>query len=535
MGRRGIGAQKVKKRRKFAGSPHPWEVPGLTRSERVAAFVESLPITQGTLAGTTMRLRPWQRRFIDQVYTEDGEIRTAALSMARKNGKTALASALCLCALCGPESERRGECYAVASTRFQAGRVFNEMCAVISETEWMRKRLNIVKFRKEIEDDRTGSTFTVLAADVGPVHGLSPSFVCYDELAQVPSRALYDALQTALGARESPLILVISTQASSDTAPMSELVDYSERIARGEIQDPHFHMTFFGAPKELDPWDPETWKLANPALGDFRSLKDVERLAKQAQRMPSAESSFRQYILNQRVATANNFISTEVWKACATPIDLEGLKHVPIYAGLDLSEAADLTAFVMMGFVEGRWHVLPTCWLPREGLLEKAIRDRTPYDQWVRDGHLLTTPGKAIAYEHIAEWLFSVFAIFDIKKIGFDAWRFNSLKPWLIKAGFTEQMIADHFVPVRQGYVTMAPALRDLEVALLEDKIAHAGHPVLNMCAANSVVTMDAAGNKKLDKKSSVSRIDAMVALVDAFAVVPEPPTREICIETLIG
>jgi phage terminase large subunit-like protein len=137
-------------------------------------------------------------------------VRTAVLSVARKCGKTQLAAALCLCALSGPEAEPRGECYAVACTRFQAGRVFNEMVAIITKTPWLNERINIVRFRKELEDQVNGSTFAVLSADVAPVHGLSPSFVCYDELAQVPSRALYDALGTALGGRAQPLMLVIS-------------------------------------------------------------------------------------------------------------------------------------------------------------------------------------------------------------------------------------------------------------------------------------------------------------------------------------
>jgi len=92
-----------------------------------------------------------------------------------------------------------------------------------------------------------GSTYAVLAADVAPVHGLSPSFVCYDELGQVGTRALYDALGTAMGARASPLMVVISTQASTDLAPMSELIDYGLRVNRGEVKDPHFHCTFYGA------------------------------------------------------------------------------------------------------------------------------------------------------------------------------------------------------------------------------------------------------------------------------------------------
>ena len=134
-------------------------------------------MTAGPLAGTTLKLRPWQKRFIKAVYRTDKAgnrlVRTAVLCVARKNGKTQLAAALCLCALSGPEAEPRGECYAVACTRFQAGRVFNETVAIITKTPWLNERINIVRFRKELEDQVNGSTFAVLSADVAPVHGLS--------------------------------------------------------------------------------------------------------------------------------------------------------------------------------------------------------------------------------------------------------------------------------------------------------------------------------------------------------------------------
>jgi phage terminase large subunit-like protein len=330
------------------------------------------------------------------------------------------------------------------------------------------------------------------------------------------------------------MMWIISTQAATDAMPMSEVIDYGLKVRGGEIVDPAFHLVLHTAPPDADAWSRETWKLANPGLGDLVALAHIERMAKQAEQIPSSESAFRNLCLNQRVAVANPFVSPAVWKSCGGAVDVEGLKRVPVYAGLDLSEAADLTAFVMMGLIDGKWHVHATCWLPREGLVEKAARDRAPYDLWARQGHLQTTPGRAIAYEQVAEFLASAFDAFDIKKIGFDAWRFNSLKPWLVKAGFSEQRIAEHFAEVRQGYKTMAPALRDLEVALLEGKLVHGNHPVLGMCAMHAIVTMDAAGNRKLDKDKSAGRIDAMVALVDAFAVAPlQAPTIDV--EAMIG
>ena len=96
---------------------------------------------------------------------------------------------------------------------------------------------------------------------------------------------------------------------------MSELVDYGLRIERGEIKDPGFHLTLYTAPPEADPWKYATWKLANPALGDFRSLEDVKRLALQAQRMPASGLSFRRFILNQRVDTTAQFLNMATWKA----------------------------------------------------------------------------------------------------------------------------------------------------------------------------------------------------------------------------
>jgi len=171
----------------------------------------------------------------------------------------------------------------------------------------------------------------------------SPSFIVYDELGQAPKRDLYEALDTAMGARDNPLLLVISTQAADDHAIMSEPVDYGQRVNAGEIEDHAFHLTFYGAADIDDPWHPETWAKANPALGDFRSLSDVQRQAAQAQRMPSAEHSFRNLILNQRVSAHVRFIAKAKWDMNGATPDLDALKGRPCFGGLDLSQSRDLS------------------------------------------------------------------------------------------------------------------------------------------------------------------------------------------------
>jgi phage terminase large subunit-like protein len=536
MGMRGINA--TPKRHQKPAVPaaipdHPWQNRRLSRADRVIKFIETLPVTAGPLAGTTLELRPWQKRFIKAVYKTDKagnrSVRTAVLSVGRKNGKTQLAAALCLCALSGPEAEPRGECYSVACTRDQAKRVFNEMVAIITRIPWLNERINIVRFRKELEDMINGSTFAVLAADVAPVHGLSPSFVCYDELAQVPSRALYDALGTALGGRAQPLMLVISTQAASDLAPMSELIDYGLRCQRGEIQDPGFHLTFYTAPPETDPWKFATWKLANPALGDFRSLEDVKQLSLRAQRMPSAEASFRNLILNQRIDASEQFIPMATWKACGDQPCNTKFEGRQCYAGLDLGATKDMTA-LMLVFADnnGGFDLLPLCWLPGETLQEREDEDAMPYRVWASEGHLLTFPGRTSDPKAVALKIAELHGRYRIRALAYDRWRIEDLARELSAIGCGVEL-----VPFGQGYKDMSPAVDRLEALVEEGKLHHGNHPVLTMAALNAKCERDAAGNRKLSKLRSKGRIDPLVALTMAVGVAGRAPVIDI--EALIG
>jgi phage terminase large subunit-like protein len=533
MGLRGPGAVAVKR---SAGAdpepigPHPWEAEGLSRAERVILFCESLPVTSGKLAGSQFRFRPWQRRWIRRIYRTDRKgrriVRTAVKSMGRKNGKTDLAARLCLCHLAGPEAEPRGECYSAANDRFQAGKIFAEMCAIIQAVPWLAARISIRRHSKELEDigpGGTGSVYAALSADVATKHGLSPSFWVYDELGQATNRHLYDVLDTAMGARDEPLGLVISTQAADDKAPLSELIDYGLKVQAGEIDDPTFDLELYTAPPEADPWDPKTWKLANPALGDFRSLDDVKRLAAQAQRLPSKEASFRNLILNQRVDASQPFMSARVWKGCAGAVDLASLKGRPCYAALDLGASRDLTALVLIFEApDGSFDVVPFFWLPEDDLREREDADRAPYVRWRDDGHLLTCPGKTINPAAVALKIAELHGAYNIATLAYDRWRVADLKRELDAIGCDVPL-----AEFGQGFKDMSPAIDALERLAIEGKLRHGGHPVLQMCAANAKSLSDPAGNRKLDKERSTGRIDGLVALamaIGAHARQPAPP-----------
>lgn len=540
MSLRGIGAKALSERGKVEQRPvKPWEVPGLTRAGRVIAFLEDLPITAGKLAGSKMEIRPWQREFLEAVYAEDASgrrpIRTAVLSMARKNGKTQLAAGLALCHLMGPEAEPRGEVYSAALTRDQAAKLFQEMCAILAAHDELADRVNIIRFNKQLEvlfGDGAGSLYSALSADAGSKMGLSPSFVVYDELGSAPNRDLFDALDTATGARDNPLMICISTQAAADHHVFSELIDYGQRVQSGDIDDPTFHLTLYAAPQDADPWSRDAWIAANPALADFRSLDDVERQAAQARLVPSKESAFRNLILNQRVSAVSRFIHKAEWDRCATAPDLAALAGRQCYGGLDLSGARDLTAFVLV-FPNDDRSVDVHCqfFMPEANIAERSNEDRVPYDLWAKQGFITLIPGSTIDPSFVAQAVMQAGATYALQTVAYDRWRIEDFKRELGLFGGSVPL-----EPFGQGYKDMSPAVDTLERHVAETLLRHGGNPVLNMCASNAVVTRDPAGARKLDKGKATGRIDGLVALAMALQVSGrhEPEALPACLMELM-
>jgi phage terminase large subunit-like protein len=371
---------------------------------------------------------------------------------------------------------------------------------------------------KQLFCPELGTLYRALSADASTAYGLSPVFIVHDELGQVkgPRSELYEALETATGAQEYPLSIIISTQAPTDADLLSVLID--DALA---AHDPRTVISLYTASDELDPFSDEAIRAANPAFGDFQNPVETRAMAEDARRMPSREAEYRNLILNQRVEMNAPFVSKLVWDSCAGEVR-PSFAGLPVYGGLDLSEISDLTALVLVAPVDGIWQVKPTFWMPGENIREKARVDREVYDVWAQQGHIELTEGLTVDYEYVAWRLFEMAGYMDFRKVAFDRWNWRHFKPWLLKAGFREDQVEGDnaiFQEFGQGFMSMSPALRDLEGALLERKLAHGGHPVLKMCAANATVQADPAGNRKLSKSKSHGRIDGMVALAMAMAM----------------
>jgi phage terminase large subunit-like protein len=481
----------------------------VTRGEKVCAFIERYcRVPDGKMVGKPIKLEEFQRRFILEIYDNPAGTRRGILSIARKNGKSALIAGLALAHIVGPEARLNAQIVSGAQSRDQAALVFNLAWKMVQLSPELSKIVRVVPSGKRLLGLPMNTEYRALAAEGKTAHGLSPVVVILDELGQVrgPTDPFVEALETAQGAYDDGLQLVISTQAPTDADMLSLWIDHAVRS-----DDKHTICHVYAADEEAEVSDPEQWAKANPAMGSFRSAIELEQAAEKAAQMPSFENSFRNLYLNQRINMVAAFVSAGVWKAGnGEPSLFDGV----CYGGLDLSATTDLTALVLTCRVDGLLHVRPYFWMPHDSVPEACKRDKAPYDVWVRDGLLRTTPGKVIDYAFVARDIGEICSGLSIAKIGFDRWRMDRMQTALEGAGVVLPL-----EPFGQGYMSMSPALDALEADLLQEKIRHGGHPVLAMCAANAVAVQDPAGNRKLDKAKATGRIDGLVALAMAEGV----------------
>lgn len=480
----------------------------MTRGEKICAFIEQFcVIPEGAKVGQPMKLLKFQRKFILDVFDNKSGTSRAYLSVGRKNGKSALIAAIVLAHLVGPEAKQNSQIISGARSRDQAALVFKLAEKMVRLSPDLAKIIRIVSSQKMLIGLMMNVEYKAISAEAGTAHGLSPILAILDEVGQVrgPQDSFIEAIETAQGAHDNPLLIAISTQAATDGDLFSIWLDDA-----ANAKDKRIVSHLYTAPKDCDILDRKAWRKANPAVGEFRSLQDIEDFAAQADRMPAKANSFRWLYLNQRIEAQSPFLSKAEWEANSSSVEVEA--GDTCYAGLDLSASRDLTALVLVFPKDGVYHVQPHFWLPEDGLRDKAEAEKVPWDLWAKEGHLNTIQGPVIIPELIAQAIAEVNETYNLQLMAYDRWRIHDLQRELDAIGANVAM-----QPFGQGFRDMAPAVDKLEQLVAERKLCHGNHPILNMNAAGAIVESDPAGNRKLHKSKSYSKIDGLVALAMAL------------------
>ena len=360
--------------------------------------------------------------------------------------------------------------------------------------------------------EENGSKYIVLSADAYSKHGLNPHGIVFDELHAQPNRELYDVLNTAMGKRKQPLMIMITTAGYDRNSVCWEQHEYARKVKEGIVDDPTFLPAIWSADKDDDWTSPDTWRKANPNYGvsvreDFLRQECATAIAS-----PAYQNTFRRLYLNQWTQQESRWLDMSRWDACNAPLpDLAGRT---CYGGLDLASTTDIAAFVLafpaLEAGEPLW-LLPWFWIPEDNMRERSLRDRVPYDAWVRDGLIFATPGNVIDYGRIEAHIVAMAEQYDIHEVAFDRWGATQITQNLTGAGLT-------MIQMGQGYASMTAPTKEMNRLVMSKGLAHGGHPVLRWMADNVTVEQDAAGNVKPSKAKSREKIDGIVAAIMALA-----------------
>lgn len=494
------------------------------RAGRLAlAFFGLLRHSKGEWAGRPVALEPWQQFHLWNLFgwkRADGtrRFRVSYLEVGRKNGKSTMGAGVGLY-LQAADGEPGAEIYTAATKRDQARIVHQEAVRMVKQSPALGRELKL--FKDNIHSEKTFSKFEPLGRDSGTLDGLNVHGAIVDELHAHPNGDMWDVLQTATGARRQPLLYAVTTAGSDRQSLCWQFHDYTEKVLSGVLEDDSWHGLIYSLDRDaegmLDDWEDEaSWRKANPNLGVSKYVEDLRDKARVAKGMPARLNGFLQKELNVWTQASTRWIDPDAWRACnLAPIDEADLVGRECWGGLDLSSTLDLTVEVLVfppakAVETARHEVICRFWIPEENVVERVKRDRVPYDAWIRAGWVTITPGNSVDYDFILEQLRQDSKRFQIREIAFDPWNATSTSNKLMQDGA-------NMVEFRQGFVSMNPAMKTLEVAIRKRKINHGGNPVLAWMADNLVATSDPAGNLKPDKGKSTEKIDGVVGLLMAL------------------
>lgn len=488
------------------------------KGERAVQFLARLRLTEGKYAGKRFPLARFQDRIVRRVYGDTDShglrrVRTVFLFLPRGNGKTTFTSGLALLHLFGPEHEPAGQVICAAGDRDQASLTFNPAARMCRIDRVLNRATRIADSRKTITHTASASVLRAISRESKTKHGLSISFLNADEIHVWPDRDLWDVLTTSMGKRENPLTVITTTAGEGDLSIAWELYSYAVKVASGEITDPTFLPVLYEAPKDCDPFDEAIWHACNPALAEgFRSLDEMRAKALMAKQMPGQLAMFKRLYLNiWSDGAADPAFDMDVYDEGAQDFDPDEFLGEPCWIGVDLSSTSDLTAVVAVWMREDFYFVCPWFFLPEETVKRREGAGKVPYKQWALDGNLILTKGNVVDYAFVEAKIIEIGQKYDVREVSMDPWNSQG----------TSTRLEDMGLPVvrfRQGWVSMSPAVKELERAILSRRFMHGGHPILRWNFQNVVIDVDPAGNVKFNKARSADKIDGAVAAAMAVA-----------------
>ncbi len=532
------------------------------RGGRAARYIELLPHVKGPLAKAkkAIVLEPWQCFAIVVPFgwvrkdNKRRRFRRVYIEVPRKNAKSTLSSAIALYMLAG-DGEEGAEVYSAATTKDQAKIVWGDAQKMLNKAPHgtrVRDRLGITAptapTASSIFRLATNSVFKPLSRESDNLDGLNISGAVVDELHAHKTREIYDVIDTGTGAREQPLIWIITTAGTDTSGICYEIRQYVRKILEGTFTDE----TWFGLVytiDESDDWmDGEcrskctdhthegcVWRKANPNWGISVDPEDFTSKATKAMQpgQTAAQSNFKTKHLCVWCNAESPWMDMGMWDKCAdATMKMEDFREDMLWDALDLATKIDITCKgsifrrdlphrdpeeLAKGKTEAHYYGFVTNWLP-QGTVERGVNDS--YEGWVTEGYIVATPGEVIDYDGtVKPAVIADRNAYNLRECCYDPWQATQLAGQL-----SDEAI--EMVEFRQTTANMSAPMKELQAAVYDGRFHHTGDPCLRWQVSNVVCHLDAKDNVYPNKERPENKIDGPVSLIMAMgrAMFGAPP-----------
>jgi phage terminase large subunit-like protein len=495
------------------------------RANHAIEFIENYcKHSKGKWGGKPIILELWQKAFLAAmfgfVHRIDGnrKYREALLVVARKNGKSTIASGIALYLQVG-DGEAGAEVVAVATKRDQAKLVWLESKRMVKKSPALLKRIKPLV--AELVSDWNDSSFKPLGADSETLDGLNVHGAMMDEIHAWKDRNLYDVIVDGTSAREQPLIVMITTAGTVREAVYDLKYDEAVRVLNGyDDADGYRDDRFLPIIYELDErseWtDADAWVKANPGLGTIKQIDQLQTKVNKAKANLMLVKNLLTKDFNIPDTSSEAWLTFEEINNTAT-FDINEIRNTYAIGGVDLSSTTDLSCatLVVMKPDDDKKYILQQYFLPADIIDQRVKEDRIPYDLWADRGLLTLCEGNKVDYSDVTRWFQKVYDEYDIRPvwIGYDPWNSKYWVDEMISSGFQMEV-------VRQGAQTLSQPMKEMGADLSAKRINYNNNPILKWCLTNTSVKRDDNDNiRPIKGQHQRARIDGAVSLIIAYTV----------------
>ena len=481
--------------------------------DQVCEFISIIHHYTGKHAGKPFVLEAWQEWIVASMYgfylrgTNERLVQSAYIEMARKQGKSAFASALCLYHLIAV-GEMNAEVYMAANSKDQAKVSFN-MASNFSKMLDPKKEF-LDPYRDTIKYERTLSFLKVLAADSSKLDGPNASMYLIDEYHAAKSSGVKDVLQSSQGMRENPMAVIITTAGFDRLGVCYQYREMCTEVVSGLKEDDTLFIAIYCLDKEDDWKDEAVWVKSNPNLGVTVQTKYLKTQVRKAINTPSDEVGIKTKNLNIWCDAEKTWIKDDYILTASANVDLEEYCGLDCFIGVDLSSTSDLTSFSVMIPTTEKMVWKTFYFLPEAALTEKRFKEQ--YGEWARQGALYITPGNVVDYDYIQNKIMEIGQILNIVTIGYDSWNATQFVINCTEKGLPME-------PYSQSIGNFNKPTKELERLLLSGVAVIDNNIINRHCFRNVVMARDKNGNTKPSKQYEEKKIDGVIAMIMALGV----------------